>query len=71
MSEINLKINLMKQKEGEEQKVIVNELNAVQFSMDSNNMLKDQTVKTDMMISYIKGEILYFIDFFFPLICRL
>lgn len=51
----------MKQKEGEEQKVIVNELNAVQFSMDSNNMLKDQTAKTDMMISYIKGEILYFI----------
>lgn len=65
MSELNLKINLMKQKEGEEQKVIVNELNTVQFSMDSYNMLKDQTVKTDMMISFIKGEILYFIDFFF------
>ena len=65
MSELNLKINFMKQKEGEEQKVIVNELNTVQFSMDSYNMLKDQTVKTDMMISFIKGEILYFIDFFF------
>ena len=59
-------INLMKQKEGEEKKVVFDKLNAAQLSMDFNNVLKDQTYKTDMLLSIIKGEIFKFYRFLFP-----
>ena len=61
-------VNLMKQKEGEEQKEVDDKLQAAQQSIDSNNkfysleesMLKDQTDKTNIMISIIKGVLLYY-----------
>ena len=61
-------VNLMKQKEGEEQKEVDDKLQAAQQSIDSNNMfhsleesmLKDQTDKTNIMISIIKGLLLYY-----------
>ena len=50
----------MKQKEGEKQEVVVGELNDAQQSIGSNNVLKDQTYKTDMLPCSIKGKLLFY-----------